>query len=386
MSRPPVPILSIPPELAIPETAAGQRRQFAAVYSLLEQAIGQRGFPGAAFAVLASNEIVAIDGVGRFTYDLHSPAVTPSTVYDLASVTKVLATTSMAMCLSQRGAIPLDQAVVEWLPDFAEHEAVDELRRQVTLRMLLAHASGLPGYVRLFEACPNRAALLAACLRLPLEATPGTRAEYSDPGFILLGEILSKIAGEPIDGFCAREIFAPLRMESTRFRPPVTWVSSTAPTEEDRVFRRRVLQGEVQDENCFILGGASGHAGLFSNALDPLRFAACLLNGGRLPSGAQLFTPETIRLFTTRAELPPGSSRALGWDTPSTPSSTGSYFSPHSVGHLGYSGTSLWIDFEHQFAVVLLTNRTWPHRESEAIRQIRPAFHDAIVGAMRASS
>lgn len=386
MFRPPVPNPNVPPEFAIPETAAGQRRQFAAAYSLLEQAIGERAFPGAAFAVLASKKIVAIDGVGRFTYDPGSPVVTPSTVYDLASVTKVLATTSMAMLLSQRGEMRLDQAAAERLPAFAEDEPADGPRHQVTARMLLAHASGLPGYARLFETCPNEAALLAACQRLPLEAPPGTRAEYSDPGFILLGEILSKIAGEPIDRFCAREVFAPLGMESTRFRPPVTWVSSIAPTEEDRVFRHRVLQGEVQDENCFVMGGAGGHAGLFSNTLDLLRFAACLLDGGRLPNGAQLFAPETIRQFTTRAELPPGSSRALGWDTPSRPSSTGSYFSAHSAGHLGYSGTSLWIDFERRLAVALLTNRTWPHRESEAIRQIRPAFHDAIAGAMKASS
>jgi CubicO group peptidase (beta-lactamase class C family) len=151
-------------------------------------------------------------------------------------------------------------------------------------------------------------------------------------------------------------------------------------------FRHRILQGEAQDENCFVLGGVSGHAGLFSNALDPLHlaqnlFAACEAQPGS-PGQPLLFDPGTIRLFTTRVESPPGSSRALGWDTPSPPSSSGSFFTRRSAGHLGYSGTSLWMDFECKLAVALLTNRTWPHRESEGIRQVRPAFHDAVFEAM----
>ena len=241
----------------------------------------------------------------------------------------------------------------------------------MTLRMLLAHSSGLPGYARLFEVARDREALLHACLRLPLEAAPGSRAEYSDPGFILLGRALEVIAGESLEDFCSREVFSPLGMTSTCFRPPADWRSAIPPTEEDLTFRHRIIQGEVQDENCFVLGGAGGHAGLFSNALDPLLYAQSLFDG-------QLFTPETIRLFTTRA-LPADSSRALGWDTPSQPSSSGRFFSRHSAGHLGYAGTSLWIDFERQLAVVLLTNRTWPHRQSQAIRTIRPAFHDAVL-------
>jgi CubicO group peptidase (beta-lactamase class C family) len=246
--------------------------------------------------------------------------------------------------------------------------------------MLLAHASGLPGYVRLFEGNVGRDALLDACLRLPLEAQPGSRAEYSDPGFILLGEALQVIAGEGLESFCAREVFAPLGMSSTCFRPPADWRSTIPPTEEDLTFRRRIIQGEVQDENCFVLGGVGGHAGLFSNALDPLLYAQCLLEEQRI------FTPEVIQLFTTRAELPPDSSRALGWDTPSQPSSSGRFFSRRSAGHLGYAGTSLWIDFGRKLAIVLLTNRTWPQRQSQAIRMVRPAFHDAIMQALGESS
>jgi CubicO group peptidase (beta-lactamase class C family) len=357
-----------PPQVIIPSSASAQRQQFAAAYSVLEQGISQQAFPGACFGVLARGEVVALDGIGGFTYGQPTEPVNASTMYDLASVTKVIATTSMAMLLYQRGQLSLDQPLVQIFPAFSQGEGS---RGQVTLRMLLAHSSGLPGYARLFEVARDREALLHACLRLPLEAAPGSRAEYSDPGFILLGRALEIIAGESLEDFCSREAFSPLGMTSTCFRPPEKWRSAIPPTEEDLTFRRRIIQGEVQDENCFILGGASGHAGLFSNALDPLLYAQSLFD-------EQLFTAETIRLFTTRA-LPADSSRALGWDTPSQPSSSGRFFSSHSAGHLGYAGTSLWIDFERRLAVVLLTNRTWPHRQSQAIRTIRPAFHDAIL-------
>jgi CubicO group peptidase (beta-lactamase class C family) len=366
-----------PPLLTIPASAAAQRLRFAEAYSVLDQAIAEQAFPGAVFGVLSEGKVVALDGVGAFTYAPQAPLVTPSTVYDLASVTKVMATTSVAMLLYQNGALVLDRPLVDFLPDFAQGEAAGSPRHQVTLRMLLAHASGLPGYARLFETTAGREELLAACLRLPLQSSPGTRAEYSDPGFILLGQALEGIAGEGLEAFCAREVFAPLCMTSTCFRPPGDWRSAIPPTEEDLTFRHRVIQGEVQDENCFVLGGVAGHAGLFSNALDSLLYAECLLGKGRL------FSAETVQLFTSRAQVPPDSSRALGWDTPSQPSSSGKFFSRHSAGHLGYAGTSLWIDFEHPMAIVLLTNRTWPHRQSQAIRKIRPAFHDAVMKALK---
>jgi CubicO group peptidase (beta-lactamase class C family) len=368
-----------PPSLIPPDSACGQRLQFAEAYSVLERAVSAQAFPGAAFGVLAGGKVLALDGVGRFTYDPVAEAVTASTVYDLASVTKVVATTSMAMLLYQRRQLFLDQPLVQILPAFAQDDAAGGPRHQVTLRMLLTHASGLPGYARLFETAGTRDALLDACLDLPLEAAPGSRAEYSDPGFILLGEALQAITRDGIETFCAREVFAPLSMSSTCFRPPADWRSAIPPTEEDLTFRRRVIQGEVQDENCFVLGGTSGHAGLFSNALDPLIYARCLLDD------EGIFTPETVRLFTTRAELPAGSSRALGWDTPSQPSSSGLFFSRHSAGHLGFAGTSLWIDFERKLAVVLLTNRTWPRRQSQVIREVRPAFHNAIIQALESA-
>jgi CubicO group peptidase (beta-lactamase class C family) len=365
-----------PPQLTIPASASAQRLQFTAAYSVLERAVAEQTFPGAVFGVLAQGRVLALDGVGKFTYDQGAQPVTASTVYDLASITKVVATTSVAMLLNQNGALALDRPLAEILPAFAQGEAAGSARRQVTLRMLLAHASGLPGYVRLFEGPGGREQLLDACLHLPLESSPGSRADYSDPGFILLGEALAVIAGEGLESFCRREVFVPLAMASTCFRPPADWRPAIPPTENDTTFRHRVIQGEVQDENCFVLGGIGGHAGLFSNALDPLLYADCLLGN------SQLFSPETIQLFTTRAELAPDSSRALGWDTPSQPSSSGRFFSRHSAGHLGYAGTSLWIDLERQLAIVLLTNRTWPDRRNQTIRTVRPAFHDAVMEAL----
>jgi serine-type D-Ala-D-Ala carboxypeptidase len=362
-----------PPHVTIPSSASGQRQQFAEAYSVLEQALTERAFPGAAFGVWAQDQMLALDGIGRFTYDPDATPVIASTIFDLASVTKVIATTSMAMLLHQNGRLDLDQPLAEILPAFAEGEPAASPRHQVTLRMLLAHASGLPGYVRLFEQSKGREELLQACLRLPLEAVPGSRTEYSDPGFILLGEALEAIAGDGLASFSAREVFTPLSMTSTCFQPPANWRSAVPPTEEDLTFRHRIVQGEVQDENCFMLGGVAGHAGLFSNALDPLAFARCLLNTN------QLFRTETIQLFTTRSGLPRDSSRALGWDTPSPPSSSGRFFSRRSAGHLGYAGTSLWIDFERRLAIVLLTNRTWPDRQNQTIRTVRPAFYDAVM-------
>ena len=254
---------------------------------------------------------------------------------------------------------------------------------RVTLRMLLAHSSGLPGYGRLFENHHTPRGLLRAGFAHPLEAPPGTRAEYSDIGFILLGKALEVLSGDLAGRFFWREIATPLGFEATTFCPPEDWRQHIPPTEDDRVYRRRVIQGEVQDENCYALGGVAGHAGLFSNTVDVLRFAACILAEGRTSAGHQLFQPDTVRLFATRQAEPPGTSRALGWDTPSEPSSSGNHFSEKSIGHLGYSGTSLWIDPERKLAAVLLSNRTWPNRSNQAIQALRPAFHDALADGIQ---
>jgi CubicO group peptidase (beta-lactamase class C family) len=339
--------------------------------TVLAEGVERRAFPGAAFAVHHNQEIVLQGAVGRFTYDEGSEDVTLSTVYDLASVTKVVATTATAMLLHQRGNLDLKLPAVELLPEF---RAADARRKQVTVEMLLAHSSGLPAYVKLFQQAQTRATLLELCFRVPLEVSPATRSEYSDIGFILLGELLQRLTHESLDTFCAREIFDPLNMKSTRFCPAAQLRGSIPPTRNDQDFRHRVIQGEVHDENASVMGGVAGHAGAFGNTADLVKFSASSLG-----QGPQLFLQETIDLFTHRRSSPAGTSRALGWDTPSAPSQSGKYFSPHSFGHLGYSGTSLWIDGERGIAIALLTNRTWPDNQSKLIKQIRPQFHDAVM-------
>jgi len=359
---------------------------FAPARAVLEQAIGNRAFPGAAFGVLHRGRIVALDAVGRFTYKPDAPLVRPQTVFDLASVSKVVATAAAAMRLHDRGLLDLNLRLGDILPAFVIGMQPGNGKQHVTLRMLLAHSSGLPGYVKFFETCSTPGALLRAALRLPLEAQPDVRTEYSDPGYILLGKAIEVLAGEPLDTFCAREVFTPLGLASTRFRPPADQRSAIPPTEDDTWFRHRLIQGEVQDENACVLQGIAGHAGVFSSVPDLLRFAQCILDRGRTASGEQLFNPATLDLFTTAQSTPDKRTRALGWDVPTPPSSSGRHFGPRSVGHLGYAGTSLWIDPDRSLAVALLTNRTWPDRSTDAIRQVRPAFHDAIVESLATSS
>ena len=360
---------------------SGQDTQFQRAFDLLRSAIAQRAFPGAAVAVTRHGQLIAHKGLGHFTYGPCSRPVKPSTIYDLASVTKVVATTTACMILYDRGLFKLDQPLAEVLPDFARSgpNSTDPRRLQVTLRMLLAHSSGLPAYVKLFLTANSKDELLRQALAVPLSAAPGSHAEYSDIGFILLGEALERLAGEPLDSFCKREIFDRLELVTAGFRLPRhpyrAWIT---PSEDDRTFRRRIIRGEVNDENAFVMGGVAGHAGCFSSALDVSVFAQCMLQGG-----TPLVRKETIEIFTRREDFPPGTSRALGWDTPSQPSQSGKYFSSRAYGHLGYTGTSLWIDPERQLSVTLLTNRTWPDRGSQAIKQVRPAFHDAVIEALK---
>ncbi len=347
---------------------------------LLERAVTAAAFPGAAYGVLHRG-IQTKGAVGRFMYEETSPTVTPETVYDIASVTKVVATTSIAMRLFEDGILKLDQPLHEIMPEFVRDEPGWSNKRKVTIRTLLAHSSGLPGWAPLYKTRATPEELLDACYSIELAAAPLTQTVYSDIGFILLGEALERLAGDKLDILVSRQILSKIGMGDTLFRPPAQMQDQIPPTEADFEFRKRIIQGEVQDENCWVLGGIGGHAGLFSNVSDLLNFAGHMLGGGNGP-----FRPETIQLFTTRQLQPHGSSRALGWDTPADEnSSSGHLFSKHSAGHLGFAGTSLWIDFQRQIAVVLLTNRCWPSRENQAIRTVRPLFHDAVLSALRRS-
>ncbi len=356
-----------------------------------------------------NGRLVALKAVGHFVYPLDGPdtssgedgswrvkdsqlltEVSTSSVFDLASVTKALATTTMAMILYDRGAVDLEAAVAGIIPEFRKDHSgiVDPRREKITLRMLLAHCSGLPAYEKLFLKLRSRDELLDAVLGMPLAADPGSRAEYSDIGFIILGLALERLGGESLDAFCQREIFAPLGMTTTAFNPPSAWHERCVPTADETAvpdgeknnrstFRKRIIQGEVQDENAYILGGVAGHAGLFSTAEDVARFAHAMLSRGN-----PIVRPETVELFTRRETTPAGTSRSLGWDTPSSPSQSGKHFGSLSFGHLGYTGTSLWIDPKRQLSITMLTNRTWPDCSNQAIKQVRPKFHDAVIEAL----
>ena len=347
---------------------------FANAFAILHQALADRVFPAASVAVTEKGNLVCRKAFGRFTYDANAPEATTESIFDLASVTKVVATTSMAMILYERGLLDLDTPLVAIVPEFGGEDA---RRREITLRILLAHSSGLPAYEKLFLRARTKAELFAAVCGAPLSANPGVKAEYSDLGFILLAAALERIAEEPMDQFCQREIFGPLGMTHTAFNPPKSWRASIPPTVDDRGFRRRIIQGEVQDENASVLGGVAGHAGLFASASDLAVFANVMLHGGR-----PILRSETLALFTQRQSAPPGTSHTLGWDTPSPLSQSGKYFSPRSFGHLGYTGTSLWVDPERRLSIVLLTNRTWPDCANPAIKRVRPRFHDAVVEAL----
>ncbi len=351
-----------------------QEDRFRSAVAILEKAIADRVFPGCALAVTLGGELVAHKAIGRFTYDQGSREVTVKSIFDLASLTKVVATTSIAMILYERGLLDLEAPVTAIIPEFAGDDAC---RHEVTLRMLLAHSSGLPAYEKLFQCTKTRDELLQAAFATCLTAAPGARAEYSDIGFIILGVILEHLADESLDIFCQREVFGPLGMTHTTFNPAPALKGSIPPTADDRNFRHRVIQGEVQDENASVLGGIAGHAGLFSTPEDLAIFAHAILNGGH-----PILRSTTVDLFSRRESSPEGTSRALGWDTPSAPSQSGRYFSSRSFGHLGYTGTSLWIDPEREASITLLTNRTWPDCQKQAIKQVRPAFHDAVMEAL----
>jgi CubicO group peptidase (beta-lactamase class C family) len=277
------------------------------------------------------------------------------------------------MILYEKRKVRLDMPVQAAIPEFA---GADPRREQVTIRMLLTHSAGLPSYLRLFEQVSDRERLVEIACRAPLAAEPGTRADYSDIGFIILGELLARTAGEPLDSFCHKQIFKPLGMRNTAYNPPLSWKAHIPPTVDDLSFRKRIVRGEVHDENASILRGVAGHAGLFASAYDVARFAECLLNGG-----APLVERETVELFTTHDASTPGS-YALGWDTPTAPSQSGKCFSKRAYGHLGYTGTSLWLDPERRLSVTLLTNRTWRNQMPDKIKVVRPAFHDAILEAL----
>jgi CubicO group peptidase (beta-lactamase class C family) len=335
-------------------------------------------FPGAVLAVGRHGRSALLEAVGHYGANDPRP-VRPETIYDLASLTKVVALTTACMMLVDQGVLALDAPIERYVPVFRGAG-----KDSVTVRDLLVHASGLPGWRPLYLAT-SPAEALALVDTTPLIHAPGAVFEYSDLGAIVLTQAVERLTGEPLDRFATERLFGPLGMTATRYLPPASWRPLIAPTEFDAVFRHRPLVGEVHDENAARLGGVSGHAGLFSNAPDLERFATLLLNGG-VWGDTEFVRAETLAEFTRRQDLPPGSTRALGWDTPDWPpdsaSSAGSLLSRRAFGHTGFTGTSMWLDPDRDLFIILLTNRVNPTRANIAIRRVRHHVADLVVQAL----
>ncbi|MGH7529102.1 MAG: serine hydrolase domain-containing protein, partial [Gemmatimonadales bacterium] len=369
------------------QTPAPDDERFAAVVAYLRSQVDS-AYPGAVLAVGERGRLVLLTAVGHYGIDDRRP-VGPETVYDLASLTKVIGLTTACMLLVDQGKLDLAAPVQRYVPAFRGAG-----KDRVTIRHLLTHSSGLPPWRPLYTEATTRTAAFTLVDTTPLAADPGTQAVYSDLGAILLTQVVETITGERIDRFLDRHVFGPLAMTSTRFLPPPGWHERIAPTERSQ--DGTIIRGTVHDENAWKLGGVSGHAGLFSTAPDLARFGFWLLDsyegrrraaeGGEAapttPAAAlRRLSPPLVREFTRRQELPPGSSRALGWDTPSGLSSAGTKLGPRAFGHTGFTGTSIWFDPDRSLVIILLTNRVHPTRENGRIAQVRRQVADLVVDA-----
>ena len=354
------------------------KNEFESVDSIINSAIDDSAFPGAVLLIQKDGKIIHQKAFGHFTYDSSSGRISVNTMYDLASLTKVIATTSAAMICYDRNLFRLDDKVAEYLPEFGVKG-----KGNVTIRNLLVHDSGLRPDIayRTFDTAGNKEKeVMNEIYNDTLIYPTGTKMKYSDLNFILMGKIIEKVTGTPLDKFCEENIFRPLGMTSTMFNPPDSLVYRIAPTEYDNYWRHRQIRGTVHDETSQLLGGVAGHAGLFSTAGDLAKLLQMLLNKGRY-NGKRYIRASTVEMFVKKqSDL---SSRALGWDTKSSGySSAGNLFSNISYGHTGFTGTSAWTDPTRNLFVVLLTNRVYPTRENLKILKVRPAVHDAVIEAI----
>lgn len=339
-------------------------------------ALAEGAAPGAVIAVARHGRLVHMKSYGTLGYAVGSPPTSASSLYDLASLTKVVATTMSAMILEEKGALDVQRTVASYLPEFSAPD-----KAAITVRMLLTHSGGLESYAPLYLHHRGRADFLAQINSRPLRSIPGTATVYSDWDMVLLQAVVERIAGVPLDDFAARRIFQPLSMADTRFAPDTadaTLRQRIAPTAID-TSRGGLLWGTVHDGNAWAIGGVSGHAGLFSSARDLAVFSQLLLNGGSY-AGVRVVAPSTVARWTARQGAT--SSRAFGWDTPAPAASAGRFFSPRSFGHTGFTGTSIWVDPERDLFVVLLMNRVNSRGDSVRHTQFRRDVADAVQRAV----
>jgi CubicO group peptidase (beta-lactamase class C family) len=339
--------------------------------AILRAGVRDSAFPGAIAVVGNASGVLFTSTAGQIDW---APSQAPSdrTLWDMASLTKVIGLTTAMMLLVEAGQVDLESPVQRYIAEFQGRG-----KDAVTVRHLLTHSSGLPAWRPLYKEAEGPAAALALAIATPLDTTPGLRMVYSDLGAIILGELVVRVSGQPFDAFLRDRVFGPLGMRETMFRPSPSLRERIAPTEVDP-WRQRHLRGEVHDENAFALGGVSAHAGLFSTARDLTMIARMFLGGGML-DGIRFLSTATIDRFTAVQDTVL-SHRALGWETPNGTNSAGRLMSRRSFGHTGFTGTSFWVDRDRGVFVILLTNRVNPTRERRQIGAIRIAVSDAVMG------
>ena len=370
----PTPIKYVPPEMGLNNSGldtALPGRLDKIVKTAIEEAVA----PGVAIAVGRNGHIAYMKGYGYIDWNQPgSPAVDTNTLYDLASLTKVIATTTVAMVLEEGGQLDLNRTVASYLPEFNSPE-----KAQITVKQILTHSGGLEAGANIYATARGREQYLYQINARPLEYTPGTNMIYSDWDMIILQLVMERITGKTLDVLANEKIFKPLGMTDTQFQPPVSLRPRIAPTQVDDA-RGGLLWGTVHDENAWAMGGVAGHAGLFSTARDLALFSMMILNGGEGANGIRIVKPATIARWTARQGKE--SSRTLGWDSPEGGSSAGQFFSPWSFGHTGFTGTSIWIDLEKDLFVVVLTNRVNPTRSNTRHVQLRRDVADAVQQAV----
>ncbi len=369
--------------------AQNKTYNFSSVDKIIEDGIRSQGYPSAVLVVGNSKGILYQNAYGRLTYDESSEAATMRTIYDLASVTKVIAATAAIMKLYDEGKVDLNAPVYQYIPEFNNNGKSD-----ITVFNLLVHNSGLTAWTPFYQD-PNMDSpqkVKNAIYNCTKEYETGSRTLYSDYNAFLLGEIVERVSGSKLDKFCRDNIFSRLNMVDTDYLIPMSEDYRIAPTENDTYWRNQLLKGYVHDELAAILEGVSGNAGLFSTGPDLFKFMQMMLNNGRftderkmspLPMQDTMFSSSTVELFTARVTgLGYSNTRALGWDTKPEatkyPPPCGTKFSANCFGHTGYTGTCVWADREKDLIVIFLTNRVYPNRSSEEVRAVRPKIHDEI--------
>ncbi len=364
-----------PLRLKTPETGVDTSYNFAEVDSLMEWGIKDTIFPGAVLVVGHRGKIVYEKAFGRFTYDKKSNKVKTNSLFDIASLSKVIGTTSEAMILVDQGKLNLDEKVSFYIPEFGNNG-----KENITIRNLLMHNSGLPEFVPFYKKYKTAKEVLNELYQIELKYAPGFKYLYSDLGMIMLQKVMEKVSGTSLDKYLKKNVFDVLEMNNTMYNPPAKLKNECVPTEIDNYWRNRLVQGTVHDETAALLNGVAGHAGLFSTGHDLAVFLQTLLNKGKY-SNKTVFNPSIVSSWTTQQVV--SNSRGLGWDTKSEKgSSCGNKFSKNSFGHTGFTGTSVWVDKDKELFVVLLTNRVYPTRNNNKHIRFRPLIHTAIVDAV----